>query len=356
MKFLKWVAIVIGVLVLLGGGAAAFMEFRSAAARSIDPAKKFQATPERLERGKYLVTAETRCLFCHSEHDWKTHGAPELPGRIGAGWVFPAAEMKMPGKVISPNITAEPETGLGAAPDDAIARALREGVGRDGHALFPMMPWMSYRLYSDEDVASIVVYLRTLAPVKQQQPPTELIVPVRWILKGLPKPLTGPVIASDQSDPIKRGRHLAEVGSCLECHTPHNDRHDPLPGMELAGGDEFRGPWGLSRAANITPHASGIAHYDEALFVRTMRTGNIGGRRLNPIMPWLGIRNLTDADLKALWAYLKSVKPVAHDVVREAVELQANPLIDEHPEVAAAAPAGEPAKAPAAATGAPAPK
>jgi hypothetical protein len=115
--------------------------------------------------------------------------------------------------------------------------------------------------------------------------------------------------------------------------------------MDFAGGQEFRGAWGLTRAANITPDPSGIAHYSEELFIRTMRTGNIGGRRLSPLMPWSTLRNLTDDDLKALWAYLKTLKPVAHDVPREPVEVKDNPLIDEHPEVAGAAgkaPAGRP--------------
>src|SRR5688572_27490076 len=133
MKWLKWFLLAIGGLVLLAGGAVAFMEFgKKPAMRAIDATKKFPSTPERLERGKYLVTAEARCLFCHSEHDWKTHGAPELAGMTGAGWDFPSAEMKMPGKIFAANITPDPETGLGAVPDDAIARAIREGIGKDG--------------------------------------------------------------------------------------------------------------------------------------------------------------------------------------------------------------------------------
>ena len=75
---------------------------------------------------------------------------------------------------------------------------------------------------------------------------------------------------------------------------------------------------------------SGISYYDEALFIRTMRTGNVGGRRLAPIMPWLSIRNLTDDDLKALWAYLETVAPVAHEVQRSPVEVADNPQVEEH--------------------------
>lgn len=351
MKALKWLGIVIGVLVVLAGGLAAYGELRSAKQRPIDPAKKFEATPARLERGKYLVTAVADCMLCHTERDWTTHGAPELPGMRGAGWDVPYKENKMPGKVFASNITPDPETGIGALPDDAIARALREGVGSDGRALF-MMPWENYRQMSDEDLASVVVYLRSLAPVKKQRQRTEIDIPVRWFLKAGPRPLTEPVAAPDLSTPAARGKYLATLGDCHGCHTPVNERHEPLPGMEYAGGQEFRGPFGLTRAANITPHASGIAHYNEELFVRTMRTGNIGGRRVHSLMPWHLLRNMTDEDLKAVWAYLQTIKPVAKDIQREPVNVKDNPEIQEHA-AAAAAPDPAAAPSPAAPAGAP---
>jgi len=345
MKWLKRIGIVVVAVLVLAGGAGAVMELRSPKARAIDAAKKFEATPERIARGKYIVEAQTHCLFCHSDHDWSMHGAPHLPGMTGAGWDLPYADNKMPGRVFAPNITPDPETGIGAIPDDAIARAIREGVGHDGRALF-MMPSMDhFRNLSDEEVASIVVFLRTLPPVKKQRELTQIQIPVRWFMKFGPKPLTEPVPEADASTPVARGKHLAEIGLCAECHTPVNERHEPLPGMYLSGGQEFVIGGVRYRSANITPHASGLAHYDEALFIKTMRTGNIGGRRLSPIMPFAEIGKLTDADLKALWAYLKSVPPVAHDVERAAVDVKDNPAINEHPEVAAAVPPPEGTKA-----------
>jgi hypothetical protein len=318
------------VLLVVVAGAAAYMELRPAKMRPIDPAKKFEATPERIVRGRYIVNAQSPCFLCHSEHDWTTHGAPVVPGTVGAGWDVPAAENKMPGKVFAANITSDPETGIGSMSDDAVARAIREGVGSDGRALF-MMPWPDYRNFSDEEVASVVVYLRTLQPVKKQRAKTEIIVPVRWFMKVATKPITAPVPEPDLSDPVARGKHIAQLGNCQECHTPVNERHEPLPGMEFAGGQEFRGPFGFTRSANITPHASGLAHYSEEIFIRTIRTGNIGGRRINPVMPWNYLRNMTDDDLKALWAYLSTLKPIANTVPREPVEVKDNPEIDEHP-------------------------
>ena len=322
-------ALGLGVIVALAGAAALVLELRPPHMRPVDPAIKYASTPERVARGRYIVEGEAHCLHCHSDRDWKTHGAPALPGLTGAGWDVPWADNHMPGRVFAPNLTPDPETGLGRVPDDAIARAIREGVSRDGRALF-MMPWQNYRNLSDEEVASVVVYLRTLAPVKKARETTAIQAPVRWFLKTQPAPLTAPVPATIASDPVARGRHLSEVGQCQSCHTPVDARHQPLPGMAFAGGQEFTIDGVKYLSANITPDPSGISWYSEELFIRTMRTGNIGGRRLAPIMPWSEIAKLGDDDLRALWAFLKTVPPVAHDVERTPVDLKDNPAVDEH--------------------------
>jgi hypothetical protein len=355
MKWLKRIGMVLGGLVVLVLALAAYMEMKPANARALDPNKKFEATAARLDRGRYLVEGPLDCLHgCHSERDWTTHGAPPIEAMKGAGWDVPAAENHMPGKVFARNITPDVETGAGGFPDDALARAIREGVGNDGRALF-MMPWPAFKNLSDEDLASVVVYIRTLKPVKKVREKTEIIIPVRWFMKGMTEPITSPVPQPDLSDPVKRGKYLTDIAGCSGCHTPVNERHEFLPGMDWAGGQEFRGAWGLTRSANLTPHASGIAHYDEALFIRTMRTGNIGGRRLSPIMPWNSFRTMTDDDLKSIWAFLRTVKPVANDVKREPVpDMKANPEVNEHPEVAAVGTAPAPDGA-AAAPEAPAP-
>jgi hypothetical protein len=65
---------------------------------------------------------------------------------------------------------------------------------------------------------------------------TEIIVPVRWLMKSAPQPLTAPVPEADASDPVKRGQHLAEIGHCEGCHIPINQRHEFLRGMASSGG------------------------------------------------------------------------------------------------------------------------
>ena len=83
----------------------------------------------------------------------------------------------LPGSVHAPNITPDPETGAGNWSDDQLARAIREGIGHDGRALFPFMPYLGLRALSDEDLASIIVYLRSLPPVRQSRPTTDADLP-----------------------------------------------------------------------------------------------------------------------------------------------------------------------------------
>jgi len=99
----------------------------------------------------------------------------------------------LPGRIVARNITSDPETGAGTWTDDQLARAIREGIGHDGRALFPMMPYQSLRHMSDEDLASLVVYIRSLPPVRNLLPKTEIIFPVEYLIRGVPQPITEPV-------------------------------------------------------------------------------------------------------------------------------------------------------------------
>src|SRR5712692_402591 len=155
--------------------------------------RTFQRTPQRLERGRYIATALSGCLYCHSHHDWAAPGTPIVPGAEGAGEIQPEADL--PGRIVAPNLTPDPETGAGNWTDDQLTRSIREGIGHDGRALFPMMPYQRFRSLSDEDLASIIVYLRALPPVRQQQPATQLIVPVRYLIRSVPESLGAPVPA-----------------------------------------------------------------------------------------------------------------------------------------------------------------
>lgn len=274
--------------------------------------RKFEATPERLARGKYLSETVSGCMDCHSDRDWTQHEAPMKPGREGAGQFI---DLKvLPGKVYAPNLTPDPENGAGRWTDDQLARAIREGIGHDGRALFPFMPYQNFRHFSDEDLASIIVYLRSLSPVRLAQPPIQLEFPVNYLIRSVPETLTAPVPPPDLSTPVKRGEWLATVANCSDCHTPQDAHGLPLENLRYGGGFVLEGPWGRAASANLTPDASGISYYDETLFVQAMRTGYVRTRKLSQIMPWHEFRHMTGEDLSALFAYLKTLKPVSHRV------------------------------------------
>lgn len=310
-KILLWT--VITLIVLLAIGISLTIGWRPILGPRARPltSRQFERTPQRLERGRYLFTSSTGCTGCHSLHDWNTHGGPILPGGEGVGQVMWFKDL--PGRIVAPNITADAETGAGAWTDDQLARAIREGIGHDGRALFPIMPYENLRHMSDEDLASLVVYIRSLPPVRNPLPHTEIIFPVRYLIRSVPQPVTEPVSSPDRSDRLKWGEYLITISSCNECHTPQV-RGAAKPGLEYSGGFPLDGPWGAVASANITPDATGIGYYDEALFFQAMRTGYVKARKLNSIMPFGEFGALTDDDLKAMFAYVRTLKPVKHRV------------------------------------------
>jgi mono/diheme cytochrome c family protein len=274
--------------------------------------RKFERTPERLARGQYLANSVMGCTYCHSEHDWKAAGGAPIPAKLGAGQVFP--EKNLPGVVIAPNLTPDQETGAGTWTDDQFARAIREGIGHEGRTLFPLMPYGHFRTMSDEDLASIVVYLRSLPPVRNPLPKTEIIFPVKYLIRAAPQTVNDPVPPPDVSTPVKRGEYLTRMASCATCHTPQQ-RGQANMNLLFAGGFSFNvGPLATVTSANLTPDPSGISYYDENLFFQAMRTGKVKARELSAVMPWVAYRNMTDDDLKAIFAYLRTVKPLHHRV------------------------------------------
>ena len=239
-------------------------------------AEKFEATEARLARGKSLVEGPAHCFHCHTEHDLSVPEFPIVQAKKGAGWVMPIPELN---NIASRNITPDMETGIGSWTDDEIARAIREGVRKDGTALFPVMPYMEFAKMSDEDVKSVVVYLRTIPAVKNVVPKRQLPGPLEYIVNTMPKPLTAPVPAHPSSTPVERGEYLADIVGCEGCHTPTDDQGIPLPGLAFAGGAIFKMPNAEPVfSANITQDPSGIAHYDESLFLETLKTGRVPGR------------------------------------------------------------------------------
>lgn len=271
----------------------------------------FEHTATRLERGRYLVEGPLSCYRCHSDRDWSQPGAPPVAGREGAGHIFVAEGQPW---LRAPNITPDRETGAGAWSDDMLARAIREGIGHDGRALHPMMPYQSFADLSDEDVASVVVYLRTIPGIRNPIPPTHLPWKTRLQITGLPQPITGPHPRRADAEYAEYGGYLASVADCIGCHTDWYHPGSAVNALPFGGGNTIWSSNGLVFSPNITSDPSGIGYYDETLFIRVLRTGKVGARGLSGAMPWFWYRNLSDNDLKTIYAGLKQAKPVRHIV------------------------------------------
>ena len=275
--------------------------------------RRFEPSPARLERGAYLVQNVAGCLFCHSELDPSVRGLPVKPGEAGAGRTLAAEDLPW---LTAPNLTPDAETGAGSWTDDMLARAIREGIGHDGRTLFPMMPYQNFASMSDEDLASVITYIRSLPAVRRELPASEVPFPVNRFINNVPKPIEGEVAPPDLSTPEKRGKYLVTLASCADCHTPMDDRGLFVAGMAFAGGNTLK--YGDARppraAANLTPAPSGIPYYNEELFLEAIRTGRVRERELSDVMPWGHYRNMTDEDLKAIFAHLKTLAPVDHYV------------------------------------------
>jgi hypothetical protein len=279
---------------------------RATTARTID------RTTERLARGKYLAENVSGCMFCHTPHDWSVPESVAGNGNLGAGEEMPLRGL--PGKIYAPNITPDKETGAGTWTDDQLARAIREGIGHDGRALFTLMPYQRFRAMSDEDLASVIVYLRSLPAVRHEVPRTEIVFPVKYLIRNAPQPVTESVPAPDLSTPAKRGMYMTNIAGCTDCHTPMDNHGQRLAGLEWAGGLILDGPWGRVASANLTSDASGISYYDQRLFMDAIRTGHVQARTLNPIMPFAFYRGMTDQDLSGMFAFVHQLQPVKHRV------------------------------------------
>jgi mono/diheme cytochrome c family protein len=307
--------IVLAVIVLLAG-ALIWLSVKKPASRPAS-AEKIEATPARLARGKYLTENVSVCLDCHSDH-LQTFAFPVKPGTEGQGGYVFDKNIGFPGVVAAQNITPDPETGLGKWSDGEILRAIREGVDRDGNGLFPMMPYLHYRHMSDEDAKSIVAYLRTLKPIRNQVPEKRLDFPVNFIAKFIPKPLDGPVAAPDPASRLEYGHYLARIGGCYECHTPHIEKGGLDESRPFAGGWVMKGPWGRVVTANLTPAPHtfmGQATKEQfigrfrAFANMTAETSPAAAPGRNTVMPWLAFAHMTDEDLGAIYDYLKTVQP-----------------------------------------------
>lgn len=293
-----------------------------------------EATPARIERGSYLVNHVVGCVDCHSTRDWSKFAGPIIAGTEGKGGEkFDKETGGFPGTLYSKNITPY---NLKNWTDGELYRLITTGVTKDGKAIFPLMPYPAYAKMDPEDVRSVIAYLRTLPEIKTEPyPETTLDFPLNLIVKTIPQDAIDPMELPERSDTLAYGKYLVTISACTDCHTPMDDKGGRLPGMEYAGGMEFRSPLtgDIVRSANITQSIeTGIGAWTEEMFLgrfktyrdSTNRNKTVKAGEFNTAMPWLLMSGMKDEDLKAIYRYLKTIPPVEHKVEKFTVKTAAS--------------------------------
>jgi cytochrome c553 len=289
-RFLKWLAGFVGVLVLAAVALYAVAWFHSERAMAktytvSDPPLVVNRDPETLARGAHLY-ATRGCGDCHG-----ANGEGQL--------VFDAGPVI---KLAAPNITHGGHSGHSTA--DQIAAAIRHGIRHDGTPLV-FMPAEDFQQMSDEDTAAIVAHLQALPP-SSNEPPALEVRPLGRILY-----LFGqfPLLPGEKLDHAPRtraappiavtaeyGKYLAQ--GCTGCH-----------GGNFAGQHVPGTPPEFKDAANLTP--ANLGAWQETDFLRAMREGTRpDGSKLDEFMPWKTFAKMSDVELRALWAYLRTLPPV----------------------------------------------
>lgn len=257
-----------------------------------------QQTP--VERGNYLVNSILTCGNCHTPRG--PGGVFDMSKQLSGG---PQTWDEPPFKVKGSNITPDPDTGIGKWSDADIKRALQEGKRPNGTPLAPIMPYGFYKIFTPNDLNAVVAYVKSVAPVKNAvEPPVYKTEMHADVPPGAEKPFT----EADLNNPVKRGFYLVTIGHCMECHTPMvQGRHDY---KQLGkGGHEFKGPWGVAVARNITSSKTkGIGDWTDAEIKTAITQGKRkDGSPLKPPMGYPLYARMTEQDLNAVVAYLRTV-------------------------------------------------
>jgi mono/diheme cytochrome c family protein len=266
------------------------------------------ADPRTVEQGRYLVYGAAACAHCHVPRDqWNVLDKREIP--LSGNHVF-----RLPfGEVYAPNLTPDPETGIGRRTDGELARILRYGVRADGRAAFPLM---AYHEMSDEDLTAIVSFLRAQPPVRLAVPGHRLTLLGKTLMAFAIEPVgpsSTPPAASPRGPSVERGEYLAtRVSSCVECHTNRDPRNGQFVGPRFGGGQlmDLADPTKIAVPPNLTPHpTSTIGVWSEDVFVGRFR---IGETLVGTPMPWGAYARMTDDDLRSIYRYLRTLPPYEH--------------------------------------------
>ncbi|QOF72818.1 cytochrome c [Aminobacter sp. NyZ550] len=251
------------------------------------------------------------CASCHARPKSEGDARLQLAGGVELKTQF--------GTFVAPNISSDPNDGIGAWSLEDFANAMLKGVSREGQHLYPAFPYASYARMKPADVADLYAFLKTLPAVEGRAPDHELGFPfnIRRGL-GLWKQLylsDQPVVAFAEGTPDKvlHGRDLVEgAGHCGECHTPRSLAGGTEKGQWLAGA---RAAEGDGVVPNITPEGKDISGWSEADIAGYLETGftpefdSVGGTMVEVQK---NMARLTAADREAIAAYLKAIPPQAN--------------------------------------------
>jgi nicotinate dehydrogenase subunit B len=278
------------------GLAAALLGWRPAIAPVLSSSSSIY-TAATIERGRQLAAAGD-CMVCHTAPG----GLPNAGGRA----------MDTPfGKIFTTNLTPDAQTGIGLWSFSAFQRAMREGISRDGHHLYPAFPFTAFAKTSDEDLTALYAYLMAQPAVRSETPATQLVFPfnMRPLMAAWNAMFHDP--ATYRADPTQtvewnRGAYLVNgLGHCGACHTPRNALGAERGGPAFLSGavvDGWEAPalTALSRAP--VPWTSGELY-------RYLRNGyslqhGAAAGPMGPVVKELGA--LPDDDIRAMASYLSS--------------------------------------------------
>jgi mono/diheme cytochrome c family protein len=313
-KVLKVILVLVLLLIISISALLGYVKF---ALPNVDeaPDLTIEATPERLARGEYLAKSITGCVECHSVRDFSKFAGPIDQTKLGHGGELFGTAMGFPGEYYAPNITPY---GIGNWTDGELFRAITTGVSKDGHALFPIMPYPHFGTMDKEDIYAIITYIRSLKPVEYTAPKSSSAFPMNFIINTIPQPAAFTTIPPKE-DLVKYGEYITNAALCKDCHTQQIKGEYQMD-KYMAGGFAFPMPGGsIVRSANLTPHkTSGIGNWTEEEFLQRFRKYSdstyvayeVKPGEFNTMMPWNFYSHMKDEDLKAIFAYLQSLPPI----------------------------------------------
>jgi len=297
-KILKWIGSIL--LVLIVGVTVVVMARQNLKYDAPYPNIHASADSTVIARGKHLIFSSAHCINCHSNHNPDSLVALGQDVPLSGGVLFDVGIAK----IYSKNITPDKETGIGKYTDEEIARVLRYGVHPNGAAVLDFMPFHNT---SDEDLTAIISYLRAQKPVRNEIPENSFTVMGKVVKAFMVKPVgpDGEVPKAVRPDTTAAyGRYLAvSVAECNGCHTKR-DMAGAYTGDPFAGGNEIEG----FITPNLTPDPSGrIYNWSQQNFIDRFRMGKLYPK--SP-MPWNSFKRMSDDELKAIYHFLRSTKPV----------------------------------------------